>query len=114
MQKVTELLEKNVEWIAIGLGALFLLFMTWSYVLTPVATVKVGEADLGPGEVDVYTEEHVGKRLQDAINDNAKLATTVPSYTKAFNDAMSWSTAPVVVTDAVFPSLTKDPEVPVT
>src|SRR5262245_49438726 len=98
MQKVTEWLEKNVQWLAIGLGALFMLFMTWSYVLSPVASVQIGQDELGPGQVDVYTQDHVGKQLESAIVGTGKLPTTVPSYTKAFHDTMSWAIAPAVVT----------------
>src|SRR5688572_8267397 len=112
MQKVTELLEKNVEWIAIALGALFMLFMTWTYVLNPVASVKIGTADLGPGEVDVHTFTNIGKELETRMNENVKLPTTVPSYVGAFKESMSWSKAPVVVMDNMFPVLKPDVPMP--
>src|SRR4051812_28554191 len=105
MQKVTEWLEKNVQWIAIGLGALFMLFMTWTYVLSPVAGVKIGQDDLGPGEIDPYTMTHVGKQLESAIAENMKLPTTVPSYVGSFKDTMSWAKAPVVAMDSIWPEL---------
>jgi hypothetical protein len=52
MQKALDLLEKNVQFIALGLGALFLLLMAYSYLLTPPVTVKVGAKELQAGEVD--------------------------------------------------------------
>src|SRR5687768_18545755 len=99
MQKVTDFLEKNVEWLAIGLGALFMLYMTWSYVLTPVAGVEIGSENLGPGEIDPYTLTHVGKELESRINEGGKLAATVPSYVGAFKETMNWSKAPIVALD---------------
>ena len=45
MQKVTAFLEQHVQWIAIGLGALFCLYMIYGYVITPPA---VAELDLNP------------------------------------------------------------------
>ena len=35
MQKVIDFLEKHVQWVALGLGGLFLLLMVYLYVLTP-------------------------------------------------------------------------------
>src|SRR3954462_11509562 len=99
MQKVTEWLEKNVQWIAIGIGGLFMLYMIWLYVLSPVAEVKIGQDNLGPGEVDSYTWTHIGKELEQKIQENTKLPTTVPSYVASFRDTMSWSKAPVVALD---------------
>src|SRR5687768_10505167 len=114
MQKVTDFLEKNVEWVAIGLGALFMLFMTYSYVLNPVAQVKIGQEDLGPGEVDPHALTHVGKQLESAMNETTRLPTTVPSYVGAFKETMSWAKAPVVVLDNIWPVLKADIPLPET
>lgn len=59
MQKVVSILEKHVQWIVLGLGALYLLWMVWSYVLnSPVAVTVDGKA-VEPGKVDqlVYDEK---------------------------------------------------------
>jgi len=43
MQKITQFLEKNVEWIAVGAGVLFLFWMAYLYLLLPPVSKK-GEA----------------------------------------------------------------------
>ena len=52
MQKTLDFLEQHVQWLALGLAGLVLLWVTYAYVLTPV-TIKVGSRELTPGEVDV-------------------------------------------------------------
>ena len=52
MQKVTAILEKNVEWVALGIAGLFFLFMLYSYIVLPPVTATVGSAPVTPGEVD--------------------------------------------------------------
>ena len=39
MRKVLDFLEKNVQWLAIALGGVYLLWMVWSYVINPVVKV---------------------------------------------------------------------------
>jgi hypothetical protein len=46
MQKVVELLEKHVQWVALGLGVVWLLLMTWTYVINPPAEVTIGSETL--------------------------------------------------------------------
>lgn len=55
MQKQANFFEQNVQWIALGLGGLFLLYMVYAYVLTQPVTVSVNNKELGPGEVDRET-----------------------------------------------------------
>jgi hypothetical protein len=90
MQKVINILEQHVQWIAIGLGALFVLFMTYSYVLTPPAQVLIAQTTLSPGQVDEYTVDHVVKPLEAEITRNARIDIPVPQYVQAFKDAMVW------------------------
>src|SRR6218665_403554 len=111
MQKIVDILEQHVQWIAIGLGALFVLFMTWTYVLNPVAGVESGQEKLGPGEVDAYTVQHVGTALKSAMEDNAKLNITTPKYVQNFQQAMDWSWLKPVPLDGMFPLLKADIEV---
>lgn len=101
MQKVVEFLEKYVQWVAIGLGALFVLFMVYTYVLNPPATVELGGTTRTPGEVDPYTLENVGKQLESAMSDRGKINLTVPTYVQAFRDSMGWQNAPKVALAAL-------------
>src|SRR4051794_14032846 len=101
MKKVLDLLEQHVQWIAIGLGALFVLFMTWTYVLQPPASVDVGGEKLTAGEIDPKTYETVGKQIEAAMNDNARINIPVPSYVQGFKDTMAWKEAkPIEVAGA--------------
>ncbi len=53
MKKVTDFLEKNCQWIAIALGAGYLVWMIYSFLLTTTAfNVEVGGEKKSPGEVD--------------------------------------------------------------
>src|SRR5688500_11986982 len=65
MEKALAILEKHVQWIAIGLGALFLVFMVYSYALQdPVTVVVPGQSKpLTPGELDqtIYESPELAK-----------------------------------------------------
>ena len=53
MKKLTEFLEKNCQWLAIALGAAYLLWMVYSFLLTSTAwQVSVANEPKSPGEVD--------------------------------------------------------------
>lgn len=112
MQKVIDLLEQKVEWIAIGLGFLFMLFMVWSYVLQPPAVVSVGGENLTAGEVDPYTLEHAGKQLESAMTEGGAINIPVPTYVQAFKDVMDQKTLPVAELPVVFDSKTQDVTLP--
>ena len=90
MQKVVAFLEKHVQWVAIGLGAVYLLWMVWSYLLnSPVTVTTADGTKLTPGKVDqkVYTD--TATKLETAIkNERASIAITTPDLNNilvAFN-----------------------------
>jgi hypothetical protein len=69
MQKVLHFLERYCQWFAIGLGALFLGFMVWTYFFastSPLAVSLGGKAVL-PGYINVEID-HEATRLEDAMN----------------------------------------------
>lgn len=122
MQKVTAFLEQHLQWIAIGLGALFCLYMTYSYVITPPAEAPIGSVTYGPSEIDPYTAENVAQKLQTAMQNSAKIRMEVPQYVQAFQDAMTWKNAepvqlagmidPAYSLDVKLPPLVPDPNLP--
>src|SRR3954470_17714038 len=69
MQKVVDFLEKYVQWIALGIGALYLGFMAYSYLVQPAITVPdaKGTAVL-PGDVDPGIAKSV-QNLKTAMSD---------------------------------------------
>jgi len=114
MQKVTAFLEQHIQWLAIGLGALFCLFMIWSYVITPPATAQIGSESFGPSEVDPHTAETVVQKLQAAMQNNARIKMEVPQYVQSFQDTMTWKAAkPVQLANMTDPSLKFDVQLPV-
>src|SRR5438094_7265957 len=113
MEKVTKFIEQNVQWVAIALGAVFILFMAYTYVLTPPARVNIANQELTAGEVDEYTAEHVAKQLDAAINTPGSVKMEVPKHVQKFEDAMTWKTAsPMLNNEYVYAVQTKDVQLP--
>src|SRR5688572_21331698 len=113
MQKVTAFLEQHVQWIAIGLGALFCLYMAYSYVIIPPAEVTIGNDTFGPSEIDPHTAETAAAKLQSAMQSSGRIKMEVPQYVQAFQDAMTWKNAqPVQIAGLIDPALTQDVTVP--
>jgi hypothetical protein len=113
MQKVTAFLEQHVQWIAIGLGALFCLYMIYAYVITPPAEVTIGSESFGPSEVDPHTAETVAAKLRSAMSNTAKIRMEVPQYVQGFQDAMTWKNAkPVQLAGMTDPSYARDVQLP--
>lgn len=68
MKKVVELLEQHCQWIAIGVGGIFLILILWNYVLTsPVAVEVPGQPSLQPGNVDLEVAK-IAKNVEDQMN----------------------------------------------
>lgn len=67
MQKFAKFLEKNVEWVALALGALFVVWMLWGNVIGAPVSVNVAGKVLTPGEVDPAILEGPGKKLEQVI-----------------------------------------------
>src|SRR6185369_3988513 len=98
----------------LGLGGLFVLFMVYSYVITPPAVVKIGSESLGPGEIDPYTVDKVATQLQSAMNNNAKIVMAVPKYVQSFQDAMAWKNAPALAMGNPYNTIIQDVQLPST
>ncbi|HEV2293472.1 MAG TPA: hypothetical protein VGR35_06420 [Tepidisphaeraceae bacterium] len=90
MQKVLDLLEKHVQWVALGLGAVWLLLMTWSYVITPPAEVEIGNRTLTAGNVDEYTVENAVRPLEEAMKPKEAPPMVVDNFAERWLARMSW------------------------
>ena len=113
MQKVTAFLEQHVQWVAIGLGALFCLYMIYAYVITPPAEVMIGNESFGPSEVDPHTAETVATKLRSAMSNTAKIKMEVPQYVQGFQDTMTWKGAkPVALQGMTDTALAYDVQLP--
>jgi len=81
MKKVLDFLEKNVQWVAMGLGGLYLLWMVWAYVInSPVKVTGVAPGPLSPGDVDQYIADHVGNDLRVAMDGNPNVTFSTPKF----------------------------------
>jgi hypothetical protein len=67
MKKFLPYIERYIHWVALGLGALFVLYMVYSYVITPPVTATVGNKTVDLGNVDRVTLEGPARELQTAI-----------------------------------------------
>src|SRR5215510_13617216 len=93
MQKLTNFLEQHVQWVAIGLGGLFALWMAWGYLINSPASVQVDGQPYTAGQVSKHTSETIAADLQGKINSNATVATKVPRPADRFMEAMTWKGA---------------------
>src|SRR5687767_2326311 len=84
MQKQVNFFERHVQWFAVGLGALFLLFMVFRYVVSSPITVTVGGKELSPGEVDEVTLAGPVEELKRAIANPTVPKITQPDYVPEF------------------------------
>ena len=92
MQKVLDLLEKHVQWVALGLGALWLLFMAWSYVINPPAKVTIGSADLKAADVDEYTLKNAVGPLENEMKPGKEVpAMQVDQFAERWQERMEWN-----------------------
>jgi hypothetical protein len=92
MNKVVAFLEKHVQWIALGLGFLYLGYMIYGYVVqTPVVVVGVAPTPLTPGEVDPYIRDSVAYPLDRAMKVTSVPEMTVPNFIDRFKADMSFS-----------------------
>jgi hypothetical protein len=107
MQKVLAFLEKNVQWVAIGLGGIYMLFMVWTYVINNPAKVAIpgaGDAHYSPGDVDRIVYNGSADKLQREMDSSRTVALPNPKYDQILNDilnpapmpalAANWSTSP--------------------
>ena len=69
MQKVVATLEKNVEWIALGLAGIWVLWVAWAFVITKPVAVDVDGEKLSAAKADEVIAEKVADPLRNKIKD---------------------------------------------
>lgn len=84
MQKTLDFLEKNVHWIALGLGGVYLLFMVYSYVLQAPVTTTLGSETVGLRNIDKITREGPAQRLENAVQVGAVPDMRVETFAEGF------------------------------
>src|SRR6478672_11388453 len=85
MKKVTDFLERYCQWLAIGAGGVYLLWMVYSFVLTNSAwQIPVGGETKSHGEVDESVAQ-IANQLKSQIDSNKKFVIAVPPFDKAID-----------------------------
>lgn len=67
MQKTLDILERNVQWLALGLGGILLIWSVYRYAVIPPASAKIGSNIATPDEVARLTAQGPVKALQEQI-----------------------------------------------
>ncbi|MFI5380303.1 MAG: hypothetical protein ACHRHE_13470, partial [Tepidisphaerales bacterium] len=69
--KVLQMLEKNVEWIAMGAGGLWILWIVWAFIITPpsIQVGGTGGAKQTPSTIDEYIQTNTREDLDRLMND---------------------------------------------
>src|SRR3954463_9265787 len=95
MKKYLPYLERYVQWVALGLGALFVLYMVYGYVITPPVSATVGNKVVDLGNVDHVTREGPARELEIAVQNGAsadaidkiKVQPVVPKFLAGISNA---------------------------
>jgi hypothetical protein len=88
MQKVLAILEGYVEFIALGLGAVFLGAMAWWYLVQTPVTLSVGGQDLRPGEIDAATVHGPVDVLERKVEQAKVPKVVVPDFKSKVHEAL--------------------------
>jgi hypothetical protein len=92
MNKVVAFLEKHVQWIALGLGGLYLGYMIWTFAIqTPVVVTGIAPTPLTPGEVDSYILRTAVTPLEGAMTSTNVPVMDVPNFIDQFKTDMDFS-----------------------
>lgn len=84
MNKVTDFLEKHVQWIAIAIGGAIFLLALWVYVIQPDVGAEIGGREYGPGEVDRRVLNGAAGDLKLAMEPSVVPPTEEPQLATAF------------------------------
>lgn len=106
MPKFIDFLEKNVQWLALGLGGLFLVWMVYLYVLTPPVVVELDGQQAGPVEVADKTQQVV-----DQIEKKQRVETKLtdpPDFAAAFTDKITHGVEVANLPSSIVPTFPVD------
>ena len=90
MQKLTSFLEQNVQWVAVGIAALFAMWMAYAYVFQSPAKVMIGGNTFTAADIDRNTRETVATQLEMKMTSSTPISMVVPKPAEQFKDHMAW------------------------
>jgi|GEM_PF-2939421 len=90
MNKFKEILEKYSQWIALGLGGLWLLYMVYAHLIaSETAAVEVQGEHFGPAAVDQHVKETVILKLNEGISQPGGLTMSSVDYPQMVTRTLS-------------------------
>jgi hypothetical protein len=88
MNKYTDFLEKHVQWVALGIGGLWLLYMVYTFVIVAdSSTVDVAGQKVGAASVDKIVQEKA-YQLREKIERQDRIPNNVDNYAKLIEDQL--------------------------
>lgn len=90
MKKLVEIAESYVEWVALGVGGLFLLLMMFAYLLSTPISAEIGsnkKVTLSDVDRAIYTE--IGQSLEEQMNKNVDVPLSVKPFATQYKDALA-------------------------
>src|SRR5688572_5244439 len=109
MKKVVDFLEANVQWVALGLGVAWVLWMAWAFAINRPVVVKIGNEEMAPGSVDPYIVSNAVNELRMKMDNKNPPRIESPTWVAAFRDGMSNKGKEAVALDTpmVMPALVR-------
>lgn len=94
MQKFLKIAEQHVQWAALGLGGLYLLWMLWSYVgKSPLNILLTPGRSVQPGDMEEAIADGPIKKIDMEIADTNPIDIAVPDVVQGWNDAVAEASA---------------------
>lgn len=88
MSKAVELIEKNVQYVTVGLGGAFVLFMAYRYVYnTP--TAELSGRTFTAGQIDPYVANNIVPQLEGRMNAPGRPEIPLPTFDAQFREAFA-------------------------
>ena len=68
MEKFLKYGEQYIQWIALGIGGLYLLMMAYLYLAAPPVTAKVNNQDRTPGDIDAAIKNGIASQVKEEMD----------------------------------------------
>src|SRR5882724_7594540 len=100
MQKFVALLEKNVQWLAVAIGAALLFWTIYGYVFQQPVSSTVDRVKLAPGDVDNKTLSPSGPaaRLDNAMKNESAPTLKVQDFLSDLTAQLAGPTTTLALT----------------
>lgn len=97
MQKLAQILENYVQWIALALAALFMGWVIWAYAVHSQVAVQLGATPVLPGEIDSKILEGPITALNHDMQSPKEISIAVPDLQQPWVASVSGPTSVVAL-----------------